>query len=540
MISNKEYFLRSPDRRYQDGFEETEMKESSGSTSLELEQTLGPEEPTCIFSWLCRKCSGLFQVRVLVGFLMFLGTLTSYMLRVNLNIAIVQMTDDQEGLCTTSTEAVVNQDGNIRFCWSEWQKSWIKGSFFYGYVVMQVFGGSLAEKFGTKVVLGTANTLTAIMTLVIPLVAKLDWRALIALRVLQVRKKAIFCMYVVFLMLRHFQGLAESVTYPCLPPMIMRWAPVQERSKFITFTYMGGTVGTLVTYPLCGLLLRLYDWEYIYYFGGAFGLGWLAMWSVLVSDDPKNHCFISTKERTHILESRQQTMGQIGACAPPYLEILQTPTVWIAMFCDFANSIASYMIIIEGPNFIKNILNQDIKSNGLLSAVPHAATMIYGIAFGILADYILSKGWLQKKNVRKLMHGIGFGLPAVTAAVLGYTTANWILCITVLSLGFGFRAAQYAGHYSLIYDIAPKFSGTVYGMVNMCGNTAGFLTPMLTSAMTAADPKDPNGWRHLFWISSGLLLAGFFVFIAYVKFEVAEFEYRDEECRPSNKTKADI
>ena len=110
------------------------------------------------------------------------------MLRVNLNIAIVQMTDDDEGLClsTQSTDVVVNREGNVRFCWSEWQKSWIKGSFFYGYIVMQVFGGSLAERLGTKVVLGTANTLTALMTLAIPFVAKLDWRALIAIRVLQV------------------------------------------------------------------------------------------------------------------------------------------------------------------------------------------------------------------------------------------------------------------------------------------------------------------------------------------------------------------
>ena len=78
------------------------------------------------------------------------------------------------------------QDGNVRFCWSEWQKGWILGSFFYGYIVMQVFGGSLAERFGTKIVLGTANALTAIMSLFIPVVSRLDWRALMALRVLQV------------------------------------------------------------------------------------------------------------------------------------------------------------------------------------------------------------------------------------------------------------------------------------------------------------------------------------------------------------------
>ena len=48
-------------------------------------------------------CPGFFRVRILVGFLMFMGTMTSYMLRVNLNLAIVQMTDDTEGQCTNKT-----------------------------------------------------------------------------------------------------------------------------------------------------------------------------------------------------------------------------------------------------------------------------------------------------------------------------------------------------------------------------------------------------------------------------------------------------
>ena len=76
-------------------------------------------------------------------------------------------------------------DGKVRFCWSEWQKSWIKGSFFYGYIAMQVFGGSLAEKFGTKIVLGMANTLTAILSLFIPVVSNMDWQGLLVLRIFQ-------------------------------------------------------------------------------------------------------------------------------------------------------------------------------------------------------------------------------------------------------------------------------------------------------------------------------------------------------------------
>ena len=70
----------------------------------------------------------------------------------------------------------------------------------------------------------------------------------------------------------------------------------------------------------------------------------------------------------HTLTNRQKTMGEIGTRNPPYLAILLTPTVWIAMFSDFANSIASYIVIIEGPNFFKNILQADISKVLILLA----------------------------------------------------------------------------------------------------------------------------------------------------------------------------
>ena len=100
----------------------------------------------------------------------------------------------------------------------------------------------------------------------------------------------------------------------------------------------------------------------VFYVGGVVGIVWFLIWVVLVTDEPKSHWFISNEERSYVLANRQQTMGEIGARTPPYLKILINPVVWVIMFSDFANSIASYMVIIEGPNFIANILNKDIKS----------------------------------------------------------------------------------------------------------------------------------------------------------------------------------
>ena len=40
-----------------------------------------------------------------------------------------------------------------------------------------------------------------------------------------------------------------------------RWAPAEEQSKFVTFTYIGNIFGTMVTYPISGLILDTIGWE---------------------------------------------------------------------------------------------------------------------------------------------------------------------------------------------------------------------------------------------------------------------------------------
>ena len=41
----------------------------------------------------------------------------------------------------------------------------------------------------------------------------------------------------------------------------LRWSPAEEQSKFVTFTYIGNTFGTMITYPISGIILGELGWE---------------------------------------------------------------------------------------------------------------------------------------------------------------------------------------------------------------------------------------------------------------------------------------
>ena len=48
---------------------------------------------------------------------------------------------------------------------------------------------------------------------------------------------------------------------------IYRWAPVDEHSKFITYTYIGGDVGTILAFLIYGLILDRLGWEVVIFIG---------------------------------------------------------------------------------------------------------------------------------------------------------------------------------------------------------------------------------------------------------------------------------
>ena len=67
-----------------------------------------------------------------------------------------------------------------------WQKNiqgHILGAFFYGYLISQIPGGILAERYGAKWVLAAFMCLSTVSTLLTPVAARLSFILLIILRI---------------------------------------------------------------------------------------------------------------------------------------------------------------------------------------------------------------------------------------------------------------------------------------------------------------------------------------------------------------------
>ena len=71
------------------------------------------------------------------------------------------------------------------FDWSQTDQSLVLGSFFYGYVTSQLFGGFMVERFGAKRVFGVGTFIESFLALCSPAIAKTGIGPYIALRIIQ-------------------------------------------------------------------------------------------------------------------------------------------------------------------------------------------------------------------------------------------------------------------------------------------------------------------------------------------------------------------
>lgn len=71
------------------------------------------------------------------------------------------------------------------FEWNEYQQNTILGAFSVTHVIMQIPGGVLAQRYGAKAVFGLCNGLSALLSVVIPASAKINYETLVAVRLLQ-------------------------------------------------------------------------------------------------------------------------------------------------------------------------------------------------------------------------------------------------------------------------------------------------------------------------------------------------------------------
>lgn len=483
-----------------------EKKQENGETielSAEGRAVLVEEKELPVVDCTCFGLPRRYIIAILSG----IGFCISFGIRCNLGVAIVSMVNDH-----TVYRDEKQYIEKAEFEWDPETVGMIHGSFFWGYIVTQIPGGFIVNKFAANRVFGFAIVATSCLNMLIPTAAKWHFGCVIVVRV--------------------FQGLVEGVSYPACHGIWAKWAPPLERSRLATTAFCGSYAGAVIAMPLAGVLVQYTGWSSVFYVYGTFGVMWYCFWILVSYESPAAHPTITEEERTYIEESIGKTaQHSVTKFNTPWRAFFTSMPVYAIIVANFCRSWTFYLLLISQPAYFEEVFGFEISKVGIVSALPHLVMTIIVPIGGQIADYLRSNHIMTTTNVRKLMNCGGFGMEATLLLVVGFSHTKGV-AITFLVLAVGFSGFAISGFNVNHLDIAPRYASILMGISNGVGTLSGMVCPLIVGAMTKNKTREE--WQGVFLIASIVHYGGVIFYGLFASGEKQPWaepeEISDEKC----------
>jgi ACS family sodium-dependent inorganic phosphate cotransporter len=170
--------------------------------------------------------------------------------------------------------------------------------------------------------------------------------------------------------MRVLEGIGGGVTFPAMHVMLASWAPPNERSVMSAIVYAGTALGTVISMLLAGLLAGWFGWEWVFYVMGGLSCIWLVLWLIFIQDSPSKQPLISQEEREFINSSLGKGDGHAVKRSVPWKKVFTSGPFLGILIAHTCSNWGWYMLLIELPFYMKQVLQLEIKQNATATAVP--------------------------------------------------------------------------------------------------------------------------------------------------------------------------
>ena len=385
---------------------------------------------------------------------LFLLYLTSYLDRVNVSYASLEMTRD------------LGFNNKVLGFGS--------GIFFLGYLVLEIPGAILVERWSAR------KWIARIM---------ISWGLFAALTGM-IRSAH------EFYGARFLLGLAEAGFFPGVLVYVSHWYRQQDRAKAVAFFMVGIPFSEIIGAPVSGMLLQVTwlgidGWRWLFILEGlpAVVLGVITIF--YLTDRPSEAHWLAEEERAWITAELDRERRQRGA-SPPLLQVLGMPIVILLALAYFCILSANWGFTLWLPKIVQHL-------SGLGSL---KVSLISGIPFLIEIPVLLLLAWHSDKTGERRWHvAIPVGIGALAFAI--FASSERIGANVALAVGlFSIAAAGLHGYRAAFWTLPTLFlsetaAAAAIGVINCFGNLGGFLGPYMVGALSNTSGSYRSGMLFL-------------------------------------------
>lgn len=347
------------------------------------------------------------------------------------------------------------------------QMGYIFSAFAWSYVIGQIPGGWLLDRFGTKKVYFFSLFFWSLFTLLQGHVGLLGAGAAAA---------GLFA-------LRFLVGLSESPSFPGNSRIVAAWFPTKERGTAAAIFNSAQYFATVMFAPLMGWIVHTFGWVHVFNVMGILGIILAFVW-LKIMYGPKEHPSVNQAELDYIeqgggLVNTEQTAKSKSSSLPTWWCIKQLLGsrmllgVYLGQYCI---TTLTYFFITWFPVYLVQARGMTILKAGFVAVLPALCGFIGGVLGGVFSDYLLRKGYSQSV-ARKTPIVLGM-LMSTTMIICNYTNVDMIV-VSLMALAFFGKGVGALG-WAVVADTSPKeIGGLSGGLFNTFGNIAGITTPII-------------------------------------------------------------
>lgn len=277
---------------------------------------------------------------------------------------------------------------------------------------------------------------------------------------------------------RFLFGAGEAGCFPNLTRMLSTWLPLRSRLRAQALMWACTRWAGAATPLLVLALVRWQGWRWAFVVLAVLGFVWAAAFYRWFRDDPAEHPAVNAEELSLLQDARALTTQE----GEPqwYRSLLKLP-VMILVFQYFCFSFVWYFYVTWLPSYLREARHA--------SATEAAAFAMLPLLFGGFGSLVA--GYAAARFSRRKIAFFGFlssGLLLFAVTRISSTS----LAMVAMGLASFCSDLTMPISWNACVEIGRRHTATLSGAMNMFGNFAGFVAPVVSGAILARSAGDWN------------------------------------------------
>ncbi|WP_051670683.1 MFS transporter [Bryobacter aggregatus] len=359
------------------------------------------------------------------------------------------------------------------------QFGWVLAVFAWAYALFEIPGGWMGDKWGARSVLSRIVLWWSFFT------AATGWAM----------------NYTYLLVVRALFGAGEAGAFPNITKMFSTWLPGPEKSRAQGIVWMSARWGGAFTPLLMAALFRAIDWRTAFQIFGALGVLWTAVFYFWYRNSPREHKDVNAAEIAVIGDSLKMA-EEHGET--PWGRFATSRSTWLLWTQYFLLSYGWYFYITWFPTYLKESLKYDLKAGGaLLSGMP----LFLGGIGCLVSGFVTPKLGAYLNDIRRARKIVAVGGMTMAGILLliAMQLREPLIIVGVIAMASFCNDLVMPPAWNTCMDVGGKFAGTLSGSMNMMGNFAGGIAPVVIGNVLEATGND---FTVTFYISAAAYFLG--------------------------------